>query len=424
MTATALHVNSRLLSGWGRTGRRQDLAGHLDRHGPLPTLTSQAARHRVLDEVIASGLTGRGGAAFPTGRKLGSVAAARRTVAVGNACEGDPSSDKGQVLAEQAPHLVLDGLRVAAALVDTDRIYLCAHRGSPTYAAFAQALAERDDHSMIRLVDVPGRFVASEESALVSLLNGGDGRPTGRATRVYQRGVDARATYVGNVETLAHLALIARAGSQWFRSAGTVHSPGTALVTLGGAVRRPGVLEIAYGAYLDDLLDVAGGVTEPVQALLVGGCSGTWIPWPAPELRLTHEDLRTAGASIGVGSLVALPERSCGVAETARLVHYLATESARQCGPCMFGLPAIAADLAALAAGSVDGRLRDRLLRRLEVVTGRGACAHPDGAVRLVESALETFAIDVRAHLGGRPCHGAASLTRLPVPRPELLLAR
>jgi NADH:ubiquinone oxidoreductase subunit F (NADH-binding) len=154
------------------------------------------------------------------------------------------------------------------------------------------------------------------------------------------------------------------------------------------------------------VLGLAGGATEPLQAVLSGGYGGTWLPLPAADgLPLTHEAFRTAGAALGVGLLLALPVSVCGVAETSRILTYLAGESANQCGPCMFGLPAIAADFAAIAGGTPG--VLDRLRRRLGVIPGRGACAHPDGAVRLAASALRVFGEDVAAHTNGRGCRSA-----------------
>jgi NADH:ubiquinone oxidoreductase subunit F (NADH-binding) len=198
---------------------------------------------------------------------------------------------------------------------------------------------------------------------------------------------------------------VARFGSRWYRELGTVADPGSALVTINGAVRAPGVYELAFGTAMSDLLDAAGGAVEPLQALLVGGYFGTWMEASeAASLRLAREDLRSVGCSLGSGVLIALGESSCGLHESARVISYLAAQSAGQCGPCVYGLPAVADDLTRLARGQADPGLRTRLDRRLATIDGRGACRHPDGAVNLVRSALHVFAADVGAHLEGRPC--------------------
>jgi NADH:ubiquinone oxidoreductase subunit F (NADH-binding) len=235
--------------------------------------------------------------------------------------------------------------------------------------------------------------------------------------RPAQRGVHGRPTLVDNVETLAHLALIARFGAEWYRGCGTAAAPGTTLVTVGGAVWRPGVYEVEYGMSLEAVLDEAGGPAAPTAAVLVGGLGGAWLAPPFADLAFTPEDLRRAGANGGgVAALTVLPRRACGLAETARVVHYLAAESARQCGPCLFGLPALAEDMSALAVGGGSPATLERLRRRLDVVAGRGACAHPDGAAALVASALRVFADDVQRHVAGSPCSSAGLRTWLPVP--------
>jgi NADH:ubiquinone oxidoreductase subunit F (NADH-binding) len=416
----------RLLAAWADTGRPDSYDAHLARHGNLPAPGGRAARERLIADVTRSGLGGRGGAGFPTGRKLAAVAAGRgRKVVVANGCESDPGTHKDRVLAQHSPHLILDGALVAAAALHTSDVYVCAHRDGATYQALAQALAQRPDADRFTLADIPSRFVASEESSLANFLSGGEARPTSKPPRVFERGVAGRPTFVSNVETLAHVALIARYGPDWFRTLGTDFSPGTALVSMGGAVRTPGVLEVAYGTALPDLVASVGGATEPLQALLIGGYSGCWVPDSvARTLHFSHEELRAAGTTVGVGSVLALPAGACGIAETARILSYLAGESASQCGPCMFGLPAITADFGGLAsgAGARDKTLAPRLARRLSVISGRGACGHPDGAVRLAESALRTFAVDVDAHLHGRPCRGAGALPFLPIPRRTLSL--
>ncbi|WP_296373081.1 NADH-ubiquinone oxidoreductase-F iron-sulfur binding region domain-containing protein [Pseudonocardia sp.] len=404
---TALDV-ARLFARDADPTRTANLDEHEDRLGPLPLAVypNRPGRQRLIDTVARAGLRGRGGAGFPTGEKLAAVAAGKgRAVVVANGCEGDPTSAKDQALLARSPHLVLDGIALAAHAVGAREAILCVHRDSPLIDVVYAALHERDrDTVAVEVVEVPDRYVASEASALVNFLNNGDARPT--TTRPSVRGVRGRPTLVDNVETLAHIALVARFGDAWFREAGTPDSPGTLLVTVGGAVNRPGVYEIEAGLPLSDALELAGGESEALAAVQIGGLGGSWLPIDdAAELPLAHETCRDVGIPLGVAALVALPARACGIAETARILRHLADESAGQCGPCMFGLPAVADDMEALAYG--DGSVSGQLRRRLGVIPGRGACSHPDGAVRLAVTALHTFADDVAAHAHGEPCHAA-----------------
>jgi NADH:ubiquinone oxidoreductase subunit F (NADH-binding) len=405
---------SRLLSAPAEHG--PSLAAHRAHFGPLPAPGDGG----LIDPVTRSGLRGRGGAGFPTGRKIAAVSAqltGRRPVVVANGCEGEPVSGKDHVLLELAPHLVLDGALAVAAALGADEVLLCVHRNDPIVPPVRAAAAERAREGRIRVVEIPGRYAASEESALVNFINTGTARPTAKPPRPFERGVDGRPTMIANVETLAHVALIARYGPDWFRTVGTADSPGTTLVTVGGAVGCPGVLEVALGTPLGTVLELAGGPTGPVQALLVGGVGGGWLPFRrAVDLRLDHAELRSAGAALGVATILAVPAGVCGVTETARIATYLAGESARQCGPCMFGLPAVAGDLWALRDPRDDPQtIMRRLRRRLGLLPGRGACGHPDGFTRLVRGALDTFADDFRDHADGRPCP-ASGQPWLPLP--------
>jgi NADH:ubiquinone oxidoreductase subunit F (NADH-binding) len=237
--------------------------------------------------------------------------------------------------------------------------------------------------------------------------------------RPFERGVGGQATLVNNVETLAHMALIARYGAEWFGAVGTLEAPGSALVTIGGAVHRPGVYEIALGRQAGELIGLAGGPAEPLQAILAGGYFGGWLSWPAAAtVPVSPPGLRSAGASFGAGVLIALPAACCGLAETARVLRYLAGQSAGQCGPCTFGLPAIADALAHLAWQGRDERAAEWLRYLLPLVDKRGACHFPDGAVALVASALRAFADDLQRHLSSGPCPAASRPPVLPIPRP------
>lgn len=391
------------------------LAAHRQRYGALPDLTGT----RLIDLVERAGLRGRGGAGFPTARKLRAVAeGGRRAVVVANGCEGEPASAKDRTLLSHAPHLVLDGAVLAARAVGARRVVICVHRGSPCAAVLDRAIAERADD--IELALVPRRYVASEESALVRYLNTGEARPLAVPPRPFQRGVDGRPTLVDNVETLAHLATIAAWGPAWFRELGTATDPGTTLVTIGGAVRRPGVYEIGLGSALRDVLDLAG--PHPAAAALIGGYFGGWVPLPAAAaLPVSHDAADPQGLTVGAGAILALPREACGLAETARILGYLAAESAGQCGPCRLGLPAVAEQLRALATGRLDPPGYRQLVQRLGVIAGRGACRHPDGAIRFAGSALTVFADDVRTHLNGYVCNGLRHPPVLPVPRADVV---
>ncbi|MEU8495082.1 NADH-ubiquinone oxidoreductase-F iron-sulfur binding region domain-containing protein [Pseudonocardia alni] len=390
----------RLLVGWAVDGHPDDYAAHLRRHGPLPSSSPCA----LVTAVEAAGLRGRGGAGFPTSTKLRAVRATprRRRTVVANGCEGEPASHKDAALLTCAPHLILDGLALVAVAVGARDAVLAVHDAT----GLDIHLAARHDRVPVRVVEVPDRYVASQETALVRYLDGGPALPT--TTRPTDTG-----TLIDNVETLAHLALIARHGPDWFRAVGTPDLPGTLLVTAGGAVTTPGVVEVAAGATIRTALDLAGGPTEPVQAVLSGGYGGAWLH--EVDTPLTHDALWGAGSTLGVPTLLALPTRACGLTQTAHLARYLAGQSAGQCGPCRFGLPDVAADLTAIAWSTPDApAAHERLRRRLDLVTRRGACALPDGAARLVRSALQTFAHDLREHLKGRPCPGAGAPALFP----------
>jgi len=188
-----------------------------------------------------------------------------------------------------------------------------------------------------------------------------------------------------------------------FRAVGTSDAPGTALVTVSGGVEHPGVYEVAMGTPLGSVIERTRP-TGAVAAVLTGGFGGSWVSAGALDTPYAPRPLATVGGVVGPGVLVVLTERACGIAETARLARYMAGESAGQCGPCVFGLPALADDLGHLAVGAPDPNAIGRLEMRLTSVDGRGACRHPDGVARMVRSALSVFASDAAAHGSGRPC--------------------
>ncbi len=417
----------RLLAGVAQL-RTVDLAAHLDVHGPAPELAPARRGHagELIDAVERAGLRGRGGAGFPTALKLHAVAGARGRardrVVVVNAVEGEPASRKDRTLVASAPHLVLDGAALAARAVAASEILLCVSESSvATVEAALRASAERRalrERVQARVVAVPHGYVGGQESALVHFLNGGPARPTFTPPMIFERGVRGRPTLLSNAETFAHVALIARHGWEWFRALGTPEHPGSALVTLTGPVPAPGVYEIEHGASLGSLIDAAGGLEEPLRAVLVGGYAGTWIDAAeAAALSLDDVSLGAHGASTGAGVVVLLGQRACPVAETVRVAEWLAAENAGQCGPCEHGLAAVARGLRAWSLGDAGGEAAGEQRRLASVIRGRGACRHPDGALRFVASAIDVFAEEFADHGAEGSCDACDLPAALPLPR-------
>lgn len=398
----SLHL--RLLAGRDLTAGPEGLNEHLRRVGPLP-----GGGQDLIDLLTRSGVSGRGGASFPLGLKWRAIATQSHgaAVVVVNGAEGEPHSKKDRLLMTTRPHLILDGAFLAARAVRAKQVVL--YVGEEHHAALQSmsiALAERSDEErrMVRAVSSPARYVAGASSAAVHLVNSGIATPT-TAPPAHERGVNGAPTLVQNVESLAHAALIARYGDDWYRSAGRRGAAGTRLVTMSGGVAGPGVLEIEAGTTVGEAVEMAGGATERPGAVLIGGYFGSWVDaHQAWELPLDETALRTRGLSLGCGVIGLLPESRCGVCETAGIMRYLAAESSAQCGPCFFGLRALADACGRIAERGSNPVDLQRLQRWAGEVRGRGACHHPDGAVLFLQSALETFADEFALH----PAHRRA----------------
>jgi NADH:ubiquinone oxidoreductase subunit F (NADH-binding) len=397
------------------------LAAHLAHYGPVPTHAGSA---RLIDEVERAGLTGRGGAGFPAGRKLRAVAAATAgrgsAVVVANGSESEPASSKDAVLLSRSPHLVLDGISLAADAVGAAHAYVCVGSHGALARSLRDALITRGQTGLDRVeVEIFGGhdgYLAGQETALISVLNGGRPTPTYVPPRPSDKGVRRQPTLVLNVETLAHVALIARYGAAWFRSIGAAGSAGSALITVTGAVGRPGVREIPLGTPLGEVLQ-RSGLDAPAQAVLTGGYFGTWLPLPAAlSAPVSAPGLREAGGSFGAGVLAVLPGSACGLAETARVTGFLASQIANQCGPCRNGMPALAEAMNWIAFGQPDADIVGWARHLTELIAGRGACHLPDGAAGLVTSALTVFAADLRAHAQAGPCDRTRRPATLPIP--------
>jgi NADH:ubiquinone oxidoreductase subunit F (NADH-binding) len=357
----------------------------------------------LVDTLDRSGLVGRGGASFPVGVKWRSVAqrAGGSAVVIANGAEGEPLSRKDQTLMALRPHLVIDGALLAAETVGADRVLLyVGERHGAALAAMTAALAERPaiERARARMTVAPPTYTAGEETAAVNFVNRGVATPLAVPPRPFERGVDGRPTLVQNVESLAHVALIARFGDGWFHSLGRNWAAGTVLLTVGGAVARPGVVEVAAGCTVEEALAMAGGVRGQSRAVLMGGYFGGWIEMrQAAGMILDPAAMKAAGGSLGCGVLSVLDPGADPLVETAHVMNHLATESAAQCGPCFFGLRSLAAATTRVAHRQPESTDLANLERWVGMVRGRGACRHPDGAVAFLASALSLFAPEFAA---------------------------
>ena len=370
----------------------------------------------LFEELEASGLTGRGGAAFPTWRKVKLLREQRHhhKFVIVNAMEGEPGAHKDQSLLSANPHLVLDGAEYLASMIGAKNIAVAVARDNPSVVNHVtRALHERERRHhrgpKFELHTPPWRYVAGEESALVPWLDDNESLPQYRPQRPSILRIGHSPVLLDNAETCANVGLIGRYGAAWWRALGTEQSPGTTLVSVTGAVARPTVTEVPLGTPVREILAVAGADANP-QAVIMGGYGGSWLDGRHLDVPYANESLAAHGVSVGAGIIVVLSHSGCGVSETHRVVRWMANESARQCGPCAFGLPALADDLGHLAHATRDAAAAfQRLIERANVIEGRGACRHPDGVVRFVRSALSVFAGDFDLHRHGQACAGAAS---------------
>ncbi len=382
------------------------LADHRARWGQRPTVDG-----RLLDLVDQANLRGRGGGYFPAATKWRSAMAGQVDTVVANAAESEPASVKDAALWQSSPHLILDGLQSTAEAVGARRAVVWLHAGSrATSAAIARARAERvasGEYGVeVEVVTAPARYLSGESSAIIRSLRGGPAIPgfSPRGVRAWGKGP---AILVHNTETLARVGTLDRV---------VPASLGTTLITVAYASQRT-AFEIPTGVTFNDVLT---SIERP-QAVLLGGYGGQWVNWESiANLPIEYDALAQRGLRLGAGVIAPLPHDVCGLRETSRIVSWMAGQSARQCGPCLYGLAQIDEDLR-LIVGLRGARKAAKALREhLDLVIGRGACSHPDGVVGLVHSALTTFAGEVESHIHGR-CTAGYQRPVLPLPEDHLL---
>ena len=397
---------------------REDLGGYR----ALGGYQSLDEAEQLLGVVEASGLLGRGGAGFPLAVKVRAVRdngrSAGGAVVVANGEEGEPASIKDRWLLRHRPHLILDGLRLAAAMVAADRTYVYvsdAESASSVDRALAELGADALDGIAVEVHKVEAGYVAGEETAAVRALNGGPVKPTDKPPRPFQEGVGGLPTLVSNVETLAWLPFLQRHGAAEFRSLGTPASPGSFLVTVTGAGHAPGLYEIPHGLAFTELLALHGVSPDYVRGALMGGYFAGLLDRGVLDATLDHETLRGFGSGLGNGAITVITD-DCPLAVAASVLAYFDRENAGQCGSCFNGTAAMAAVAGALRDGGATDDDVARLRRWSVVLRGRGACATLDAATNIAASLLANFPDLVQSHLDNacQACRSGAFIAERP----------
>jgi len=359
-------------------------------------------------------LRGRGGAAFPFSRKLSTTqSSGRKRAVVLNASEGEPGSAKDSALLLTVPHLALDGAVMVARSLGVDVVHVVVPgERAALRPAIDAAIAERaDDGIGFSVYETSGGFVGGQARAALELISGRENLPVTAWTPEAMNGLRGRPTLLSNAETYAQVAVLASIGPAQYARAGTPEEAGTTLLTVAGDGPGAVVVEVPLGIRLAEVLDHCGH--DPNSTVLMGGYHGAWLPPDeVAARRVSRADLAAAGASLGAGVVLPVEPNACPVELTAAIVAYLAGQSARRCGPCRNGLPALADACAALAAGDGGRATVTRIEELCGLVKGRGACAHPDGTVRLVRSLLSAFGDEVAAHGRGGCQLRIGSVTR------------
>jgi NADH-quinone oxidoreductase subunit F len=380
-------------------------------HGGYTALTKalSTGADTVIAEVTASKLMGRGGAAFPTGRKWAAVAAqsTQPHYLVCNADESEPGTFKDRVLLEGDPFAIVEAMTIAAFATGCETGYLYIRGEYPeAEGRVANAIARARDAGLlgpdvagsgfafdIELRRGAGAYICGEETALFESIEGKRGEPRNKPPFPVEVGLFGKPTVVNNVETLANIPLIVLDGGEAYARIGTEGSTGPKLFCLSGHVERPGVYEVEFGASLGDLIELAGGVPggRDIRAILLGGAAGVFVGSDALDMPLTFEATRAAGATLGSGVIMVFDETADLVDTLRRIAQFFRDESCGQCVPCRVGSVRQEELLARLAAGS---RVRSReeelvLLREIgQAMRDASICGLGQTASSAIESAL------------------------------------
>ena len=406
---------------------REDLKSYKSRGGysglekALKNLTAEA----VLNEVSDSGLQGRGGAGFPTGKKWAftSKCTEQPHYVVLNGGEDEPGSKKDRLLMENLPHLVIEGVILASYAVSASKAYLYINREyKDATQSTMDALAEAREAGYwgdgisgssfsleILLTPAPPNYVAGEDTAALEVIEDKQPIPRQKPPFPATAGLFGKPTAVNNVETFANIAPIIARGSEWYRSVGTAESPGTMIFSLNEDVNRPGIYELPFGTPLRFLIEDCGGGAKngkSIRAILPGGPSSAFLPPDKMDVPLDHNSVRAAGSTIGCGVIRLVTEGTCIVEEVLKIAEFFAKECCDQCPACRMETNMLVAILKKVQAGQGNESLLDQFSKVISFNKGKGFCNLINMPGPPIESAVNLFRSDFEFHLANGHCPG------------------
>jgi NADH-quinone oxidoreductase subunit F len=351
----------------------------------------------VVREVTESRLLGRGGAAFPTGTKWEAVArqTAQPHYVVCNADESEPGTFKDRVLMESDPFAVVEAIAIAALATASAKGFLYVRAEYPlAHRRLAHAIAASAgqlDGLEIELRIGAGAYVCGEETALFQSIEGFRGEPRNKPPFPVEVGLFGKPTAVNNVETLLNVLEVLRDGGAAYAETGTEGSTGTRLFCVSGCVARPGLYELPFGATLRQLLDLAGA--RPPKAVLLGGAAGAFVGPELLDMKLTHEDTRAAGVTLGSGVVIVYDEAAELVPALLRIAEFFRDESCGQCVPCRVGTVRQEEALHRLATGKPHADELQTLAELAQVMRDASICGLGQTAANAVASAIENLGV-------------------------------
>ena len=360
----------------------------------------------VIAEVTKSGLMGRGGAAFPTGRKWEAVRTQPATphYLVCNADESEPGTFKDRVLMEEDPFAIIEAMAIASFATGCKQAFIYIRGEYPLATVRLQhAIDACRSHRLLEGLEIEirrggGAYICGEETAIFESIEGKRGEPRNKPPFPVQAGLFGKPTVVNNVETLANIPLLVLEGGETLAAIGTAQSTGTRLFCLSGSVRFPGVYEAPYGATLRSVIDLAGGLPadRKLRAVLLGGAAGSFVRADQIDLKLTHEDTRAAGATLGSGVVMVFDDSIDLRAIVQRIAAFFRDESCGQCVPCRVGTMRQEEALHRIGSGHAHGGIGIELALLDEIgaaMKDASICGLGQTAYAAIESAIKRLGL-------------------------------